>query len=273
MGYKGHIAGMLEKSGYGYWDTYLSSSQQDFSTADARAYGNDNFYYTQFNGTATKSIVNMTVSGGMPWSGNQPVTFAQLGTNAYMEWGTWTQTVPMSTSSGTYFFNNSGAYVWGTPTTDAEMNDLRKLPGGQGVYSGNAWGTYYAAGNPGTPLAGTFHGTVNFTNQTITDFNIDVSGGGKTVSIANATGNFPGATSSFVIDPNTGNWKIGATGAEAMAGNKSASGTVYGNTGQYVGGVWKGRCQYDRSGRGRIPGEQVGGKFTRGVAPRQQNDT
>jgi hypothetical protein len=132
-----------------------------------------------------------------------------------MEWGTWTQ------------------------TTDAEMIDLRKLPGGQGVYSGSAWGTYFAAGSSGTPLTGTFSGTVNFTTPAIKDFNVNVSGGGKTVSIANATGNFTGTTSSFVINPNTGTWRIGATGSETMAGNKSASGTVYGNTGQYIGGVWK----------------------------------
>ncbi len=226
MEYKGHMAGMLEKSGTGYWDTYLSTYRQDFSSADARAYSNNGSYYTQ-------------VSGGGPWSGNEPISFTQKGTNAYMEWGTWTQTTAMNISGTDYYFNNEGAYVWGTPTTDAEMIDLRKLPGGQGVYSGSAWGTYFAAGSSGTPLTGTFSGTVNFTTPAINDFNVNVSGGGKTVSIANATGNFTGTTSSFVINPNTGTLRIGATGCETMAGNKSASGTVYGNTWQYIGGVWK----------------------------------
>ena len=247
---KGYLGGMLEKTGSTFVNTYMTASLQDFSQTGAKAYDDAGSYYTEINGTSSpKSIVKVQVSGD-EWQGTQGITFTQPqgrgGSNAYMEWGVWTQVNAMSTSNDTYYFKNEGAYVWGTPTTDAEMNDLRKTPGGQGVYSGPAWGTYWVGNSAGTALTGNFNGTVDFTSNRVSNFKIDVSPTGAgtqtpTVYISGASGNFSttaGEKSSFTIDRTTGSWQINGNTA-GTSDTKGASGTVYGNTGQYVGGVWK----------------------------------
>ncbi|MFA5183790.1 MAG: FecR family protein [Syntrophales bacterium] len=251
---KGHYAGMLEYVSGGqhyYSDTYMTTtSAQDFNSATAQA--SNSSYSTTINGTGTPK--NMTALTVNTWTGSKPVSFAQLGANEYMEWGTWTQTNAMSTTTGMdYYFNNKGAYVWGSPTTVDEMTTL-KQNAITGNYSGPAWGTLFAAGGTGTSLTGNFNGTVNFSSQTITNFKIDVSPTGAgtqtpTVYISGASGNFSNGTSTFTINTSQGEtWQIkGNTSDPAKSG---ASGTVYGNgpdKGKYIGGVWKAGDGVDRA--------------------------
>jgi hypothetical protein len=241
MQQQGHLVGMLKKDGYGYVDTYITRSMQNFNTSSATAIDYDSRNLVIDGSLSTPKYMKSWEVSGDSWSGTKAVAFTIIGSNAYMEWGEWTQTNAMTTSNGTYYFNNNGAYVWGTPTTDAEMNDLRKIPTGAGTYSGNAWGTYFTTGG-GTSMTGTFSGTVNFTSNQVTNFNVNVSdGNSKSVSISSATGNFSttaGQKSTFLIDSATGTWKINNTTLGTGDTNKGASGTVYGNTGQYIGGVW-----------------------------------
>jgi hypothetical protein len=212
-----------------------TSAAQNFNSANAIA--ENSSYSTTINGTGTpKNMTELTVN---TWTGSKPVSFAQLGANEYMEWGTWTQTNAMSTTTGMdYYFNNKGAYVWGSPTTVDEMTTL-KQNAITGNYSGPAWGTYFVGGGSGTNMTGNFSGTVNFASPAITNFNVSVNGGGNSVVISGASGSFNGGTSTFTIDSaNTGTWTINQT----VADTKGASGTVYGNgtdKGKYVGGVWK----------------------------------
>jgi hypothetical protein len=154
------------------------------------------------------------------------------------------------------YYNNSGAYVWGSPTTDSEMATL-KSNAITGNYSGTAWGNVMSTGSSSpsplatTALTGTFSGTVNFASQSVTNFNVNVSGdGSKSVVISNASGSFSGGTSTFTINPDTGTWQV--NGQSTATNYSGATGTVYGNDankGQYIGGVWKtGNSSYKATG-------------------------
>jgi hypothetical protein len=248
---KGHFGGMLQKSDNSYVDTYLTTTMQNFKSNDAYAL-NSSSYSAQMDGTgATKKMVELGTSSGQ-WQAaagaGLPVSFAQVGANEYMEWGTWTQSSAMDISGTNYYFKNEGAYVWGSPTTDSEMATL-KSNAIQGTYSGPAWGTYFVGNSAGTKLDGTFNGTVNFASSAVTGFNVDVSGGGNNVKITNATGSFSSATgqqSTFTIDSGSGTWNINNT----TASTKGASGTVYGNgtdKGKYIGGVWQAGYSTDKA--------------------------
>ena len=146
----------------------------------------------------------------------------------------------MSDTMNSYDFRNQGAYVWGSATTDSEMATLKSNMI-TANYSGSAWGTYFVGNSAGTAMTGTFSGAVNFATPEVTGFNVNVSGGGKSVAITGAMGAFStatGQTSTFTITPSSGNWKING----APATDNGATGTVYGNgadKGKYVGGVWK----------------------------------
>jgi hypothetical protein len=234
---KGHFAGMLENCSYAYVDTYLTASTQDFHSSSAEA-TNGSANTTVINGTTSpKNMVSLKTSAGT-WSGTNQVTFTQLDANEYMSWGNWTQTSAMGISGTNYYFNNKGAYVWGSPTTDSEMASL-KQNAMTGTYTGPAWGTYFVGGGSGTNMTGSFSGTVNFASPAVTNFNVSVSGGGNSVVISGALGSFSGGTSTFTIDSaNSGTWTINGN----TATTKGATGTVYGNgtdKGKYVGGVWK----------------------------------
>ena len=243
---KGHYAGMLEYVSEGqhyYSGTYMTTSAQDFSSASAKALKSSSSDYTNINGTSSPKNMTALMVSGSTWAGSKPVTFSRLDANEYMEWGTWTQTTAMNISGCDYFFNDKGAYVWGSPTTADEMATL-KSNAITGNYSGPAWGTLFAAGGNGTSLTGNFNGSVNFASQTITNFKIDVSPTGAgtatpTVYISGASGSFSNGTSTFAITTGQGEtWNIKGSPATT----KGASGTVYGNgtdKGKYVGGVWQ----------------------------------
>lgn len=254
----GHFAGMLEyvSGGSGYYsDTYMTTQLQNFKSNNAFAANDENnSYITQIDGTGTtKNMVRLdTNSGQWPAAAGAglPVTKNQLGSNEYMAWGTWTQTEPMLINQTNYYFKNEGAYVSGSPTTDNEMATLKSNMI-TANYSGPAWGTYFVENSTGTKLDGTFSGTVNFASPAVTDFNINVSGGGKSVAITNGTGSFitdtAGAKSTFTITPASGTWTIQNQSSPMTADNKGASGTVYGNgadKGKYIGGVWKAGYSY-----------------------------
>jgi hypothetical protein len=243
-GQYGYFTGMLDNGsgGYGgYVDTYMSNSLQDFRSGNASAKSSDSFSDTKIDGRGqTKGMVELSITETGTWGGNETVTFAQIGSNAFMEWGTWAQANPMGIIETSYFFNNNGAYVWGDYTTDPQMATLNARTW-QGLYSGAAWGTYFAGGGPGTSMGGTFSSTVNFgATPTISDFNVNVSGGVYSVEIIGATGSFnPTTSSNFTITPGSGTWKIFNGPTPTFATNKGASGSVYGSNGEAIGGVWK----------------------------------
>ncbi len=182
------------------------------------------------------TIKTLAVTGDS-WSGSKTVTHTGIGSNDYMEWGSWTQPVAMAGTSSSYYYDNKGYYVHGTNTTDAQMNAL-KAASVTGQYTGNAYGTYWTSSG-GIDMTGTFGAHVDFApapeTNPITAFAMSVSGGGKTAYISGAEGSFTGSSSQFTITGGTA--KIGPTGSEVTATHKTY-GSVYGPNGEAIGGVW-----------------------------------
>ncbi|MDQ5984959.1 MAG: hypothetical protein CSYNP_00657 [Syntrophus sp. SKADARSKE-3] len=232
---KGYFASMLQNSAGGYVDTYITSNQQDLATNGAYAMNVSQTSSFSMDGTSTpKKMTEMMVAQtGGTWTGSQPMQFTKMDSNAYMEWGTWTQPNAMTAGGVNYSFSRAGAYVWGDPTTDAQMASL-KNSSTTGTYSGTSWGTYFTGGTSGVAMTGTFSANVNFASPAVSTLNVNMSGGGNSASISNAAGSFTGATSNFTISPTSGTWTINSSAATSKAG----FGSIYGSAGNAMGGVF-----------------------------------
>ena len=172
---------------------------------------------------------------GTPMTSGVPVTVTptELGYNGYMDWGYWTQPQPMSNGIYTYAFIDRGYYVEGDVTTDAQMAAL-KTNGVVGTYVGKAYGTYsYSGGVDHYYMPnGTFSATVNFSTQSISNFNFNVTDGTHTASVTGATGSFSGSTSQFNVTGGT----VSLTGSTTPI--HKSTGSIYGSNGQAIGGIW-----------------------------------
>jgi hypothetical protein len=229
----GYFVGMLsyepEPGLFIYNRTFMSQELQDFDSTDARAI-NDTLF-VRIDGTAgdDKRVVELNAGEGT-WTGTQPMQRTELGYNAYMEWGSWTQPMAMDTGGEIFYFDNKGYYVWGDVTTDAQMAALRAA-NLVAVYSGSAYGTYWTS-TGGADMTGSFGTTVNFGTGELSGFGFNVSGGGHSASLVGGTGAFIGGTSQFLI--NDGIWTI----VESGDASGTATGSVYGDQAQAIGGVW-----------------------------------
>jgi hypothetical protein len=156
----------------------------------------------------------------------------ELGSNNYMSWGFWRMSKWVAAPSGEY------AVIMKAYRLEGEITPTEVAAGIVGHYSGPAYGTYFETANTwGTDMTGVFQCDVNVPANSITNFGIDVSGGGKTAYIYNGTGSFlPGSTNSFTI--NGGTWMLGPVGAELPATRKAANGALFGPTGGHIGGSW-----------------------------------
>ena len=175
------------------------------------------------------------ITSGLPAA----ITRVELGYNAYTEWGYWTQPNLMNAGTGyDYCFDTRNYYIWGDRTSDANMSSLA-AQNITGTYSGTAYGTLTVGdlGSAKVDMSGTFNTSVNFGQGTLSNFNIDVIGPGHVAGIYGASGTFSGGTSLFNINTNSGSWMLDDV-AVTVAGDKSASGSVYGNSGQAIGGQW-----------------------------------
>lgn len=163
-----------------------------------------------------------------------PIETTELGSNAYLSWGHWTQPIAMSDDVNRFYFNNRGYYLSGDYTLDDQMNALSSS-NMTGTYNGKANGTYFTAEGDST-LSGAFRAKVDFATNTITDFDVSVEGCGHTATIFDATGTFSESSplSEFVIDGTTGRWTID----EIAADYAEASGTLYGSSAEAIGGIW-----------------------------------
>jgi hypothetical protein len=160
----------------------------------------------------------------------------EIGYNAYMEWGSWTQPNLMNDGLD-YLFDNKGYYVWGDMTTNDQMAALAAA-NLVATYSGGAYGTFYT-NTGGVDMTGAFSTTVNFHTGQLTNFGFNVTGGANNASIAGASGFFTGGTSQFTITGGT--WNINGD----TAGTYTAGGSVYGAQAQAIGGVWSGSDQLE----------------------------
>jgi len=238
----GYLVGMLTDTSAGsYVTTYISQTPQNFdSTAEATipppgggAVGNVGGVIIDGTGGDVKQVSGLWLNGGSASGLPQPMQRTEIGYNAYMEWGSWTQPSIMQMFESDYVFHNKGYYIWGDVTTDTQMAALR-ASGGSATYSGGAYGTYWTSGG-GVNMTGTFSANANFGQGSLSGFGLNVSGGGYSVSLVGGSGSFGG--SSFQI--NDGTWSMTPIGSVPYTGTGSAAGAFYGPNAEHTGGVWR----------------------------------
>jgi hypothetical protein len=240
----GYFSGMLTMANgtKTFKHLYLSDSLQDGDSGSATARDQlpDPDLIMQVDGSQDHNDPKITmldietdtiISGAFPFI----MQHGDLGHNAYMEWGYWTQTQEMPGISATkYVFDNRGYYVFGDYTKYDQMCMLASN-NVSGTYSGGAHGTYWTD-TGGENMLGVFRADVNFASGSISSFRVDVSGPSHSVLIDGVSGSFT-TGSQFELNPGTGTWRIG--GSDADTGAKEAYGSVYGPNGEAIGGVWK----------------------------------
>jgi hypothetical protein len=218
-------SGMMSTTAQDFNSSPIQSSDPFGSSASITANGS--------SGSFNPTITDVRARGGMPMMSGVPVTVnpTELGYNAYVEWGYWTQPQPMSYTD-TYAFIDRGYYVQGDVTTNAQMAAL-KASGVVGTYTGKAYGTYSDSSGAGYYMPnGTFSATVNFSTPSIPSFNFSVTDGTHTASVTGATGSFSGSTGQFNVTGGT----VSLTGSATPS--QKSYGAVYGSNGQAIGGVW-----------------------------------
>ena len=256
----GYIAAMLTRSEDGeksFQHLYISDKRQDFGAGkniqardalDGSA-GNPLLLVvdggdgaeSQGQNESDPRLVNVDVnlnSGVESISGPFTISDVTLGKTDYMEWGRWTQPDVMTSPSGANFLvDNGGYYVFGRTTTNSEISEFA-ANGKAGTYSGKAHGTYWTEAG-GAEMAGAFSADVDFGKKEVKNFGVSVSGGGHQINISGVKGAFQGNSSQFALDPNTSGsvWQI--DGQDAPTNKKEAYGSVYGPSGEKIGGVWK----------------------------------
>jgi hypothetical protein len=156
----------------------------------------------------------------------------QLGSSDYMSWGFWRMSTWISAPSGEY------AVLMKAYRIEGEITPTEVAAGIVGDYSGPAYGTYFATDNSwGTDMTGTFQCHVNVPGNSVTNFEIDVNGGGKSAYISGGTGSFlPGTNSSFTISGGT--WELSDGTSAYNPTNRAANGSLFGHSGEHIGGSW-----------------------------------
>jgi hypothetical protein len=162
----------------------------------------------------------------------RPISHTSLGSSSYMDWGYWTMPTLTTVGSYQYYINNKAYYIVGQVTENIDR--LKNL--GDVTYSGSAWGTYFSAAS-GIDMTGSFSTKANLNSGALTDFNISVSGGGKSASITGASGTLNGsnpAGNNFEINTGSGSWSLNGS----TPSYKAARGALYGPNAEQIGGAW-----------------------------------
>jgi hypothetical protein len=255
----GYLAAMLTRIEGGekkFQHLYISDRAQEFETDDATLKARDvlggdpgNPLVLIGGGDVTQAAQGNTDARLLsvevdPGTGRETITGpfvvndVSIGLDEFMDWGYWTVPQIMTSPSGDqYAVDNRGYYVEGDSTHDDEMAALAANQV-TGSYTGTAHGTYWTDSG-GTDMSGVFKAHIDFAKKEISDFGLSVSGGGHNATVIEAGGSFRGNSSQFFIDPNTPGsvWQI--DGKDALSTKKEAYGSVYGESGQKMGGVWK----------------------------------
>jgi len=259
VGPYGYFTALLANSSGYYASTYTSTSRQDFGAA---AEGGT---IEAFN-TSGKKMVATGQGGwedGTPYlksvgyngstSGdlgtNNPISHAELGSNTYLEWGYWysTAAIPIPGASD-YYVDSSGTSRMGYYVFGPNPADIGALSGTY-AYSGDAYGTMFPSYSQPVAMQGTFSCDISFgSRSSVSDFTLDVSGGGYMAYIGGASGILtPGENH---IDLNySSEWQLGTTSCMYDADYGDVKGSFYGPNAEEIGGVWNmGNSSYHATG-------------------------
>lgn len=228
-------------------DVYVNKSLQDFDGSEVTAtsirypntcflkgtgkYGEDTTYIKQI-------VANDETEDSGDLGTSRPITETEtgpeVGSNAYMEWGSWTMTTAVTMDSGLkYLIDNKGYYIHGSTTPYTATDGMSGI---SGTYSGAAYGTYWTTSN-GTDMTGTFGCDVN--GNSISNFGLSVSDGGElySASISGAGGSFSNGS----FDISGGIWTINNGtnySSDSCDIKQSCQGSLYGPNAEHIGGAW-----------------------------------
>jgi hypothetical protein len=218
------------------YSSEISGPGSDTMTIQGLASGSAMLTNVIIRHTSSTGPGDVVINTGLP----APVSHVELGHDPYTEWGSWMQPNAMSNDAVTiiYRFDNTNYYIWGDPTPNNQMAAL-SANNVTGIYSGVSYGTYASGSGPApvtADMSGSFNTVINFGSKTVSNFNINASGGGHNVTITGASGTFPGVDSQFTVNPSSGQWRL--DGAPPFNMSNGAHGSVFGSNGQAVGGQW-----------------------------------
>ncbi len=174
-------------------------------------------------------------------------TYHYLGQNQYNQWGYWksnsptTFTLGMGAGANTYQFVQDK--VWfvehmeESGTKMEQIDNIALTKPGEYNYGGVALGTYFDPTST-ADLSGTFNSKVVFGSATITQFNMNLTGGGHRVDYA-FTGSVPvsslygGWTNMFTLN------NLGTATIDGVSATQSVvNGSLYGPNAEEMAGVW-----------------------------------
>ncbi|MEW6669295.1 MAG: FecR family protein [Thermodesulfobacteriota bacterium] len=145
--------------------------------------------YIDFSGSSTSpDTANIGGSSTNFLPGHFDGIITYVGQNAYAQWGHWKSTVDTSftitggAAPGTYSVVNDQTWFVEAKYI-ATTTDIAAVPTGDYAYGGVAHGTYYN-GSASARMDGTFSSTVHFGSASVKSFNLNVSGGGHSASLA-----------------------------------------------------------------------------------------
>ena len=237
-GYFSILLGTTDGLAHKMW---VSSGIQNFSAGDTTA----DAVGTAGPLTAVKGLnylksaqLSSTVNLGSP---NYDVTVHKDGSNSAMEWGWWESATQTIDDGGTnYYLMARGHYVTGNPTENMPTS-------GTYNYTGTTSGTFIDGTN-GTPISGTVSCTVNFATNSLSNFQLDASNGTtgvgqRSVSFTSGSATLSGAQ--FTVTGITGSLNL--DGTPHTIDTSRITGSFYGNTAKYMGGVWAVEDSTDKS--------------------------
>lgn len=237
-GTMGYFSAMLSDQANSLVDIYSSVSMADLSGSVTIPLVPDN----PPNGLTVNALAylqRIVLGGGDYDSGDladtRPISKTVMGSNAYLEWGYWTMPILVD---GTYLVDNRAYSLIGNPTPDATVNGLA----GAVNYTGTAWGTYYSD-TGGDNMSGNFSCTVDFTADTVSNFNMTLDNGGAAADFRKARIDAGAGTlvgGQFSLNPAVGTYELqaGAAAGPIGADQKACAGALYGPAAEAVGGVW-----------------------------------
>ncbi|MFC1815748.1 FecR domain-containing protein [Thermodesulfobacteriota bacterium] len=249
-GKAGYFAALLTRydGNYNLADVYTNASRSNFDGGELKGdsivdgLGGIKAVGTDVEGTTPYITQIKTDAGGPMDSGDLGTTRQmdnddntpgwpvddELGSNNYMKWGFWRMSnwvQPGGAGTPSFAVTDRAYYIEGVSTPDDAVAGI------VGTYAGAAYGTYFD-GNKGVDMVGDFSCDVNVPANSVTTFNLSVSGGGKFANINQGNGNFIGTSGEFKITGGT--WNL--MGGPAVS--KSLQGSLYGPAGEHIGGTW-----------------------------------
>lgn len=239
MGTMGYFSAMLSAQANSLVGVFSNVSMADLSGAVTVPMVNNPRDSIEVN---TLSHLKRIVLGGGDYDSGDlgaahPISKTVMGSNAYLEWGYWTMPILVG---GSYLVDNRAYYIMGNATPDETVNGLISPVN----YSGTAWGTYYSDAG-GDNMTGTFSCIVDFTADTVSNFNMTVNNGGaaaafRQAQILGGSGTLVGGQ--FALNPAAVDsaWQLqaGAAAGPFAADEKACVGALYGPAAEAIGGVW-----------------------------------